>query len=63
MYACMDCGGFLNVKEPCVHLQAANELLQDGTLDFLHGAAPWPPHLLSFTLMLGNPKAFAADKR
>lgn len=49
-------------NEPCgVH--AANELLLDGTLGFMHGMAPWPPHLLSFTLMLGNPEAFSADKR
>lgn len=49
-------------NEPC-GVQAANELLAEGSIDFVIGTAPWPPHLLSFTLMLGNPKAFAAKKR
>ena len=47
-------------------LQAANELLEEGFFAFaggFPGGPPWPQHLLSLTVVLANPRAFAAGVR
>ncbi len=56
-------------KQYRVHVslaQAANELLKEGAFAFAAGgdnAPAWPPHLMSLTVLLGNPQAFSKDVR
>jgi len=52
-------------NEPCGVL-ATNELLKEGFFAFAAGgpdSPPWPAHLKSLTILLGNPQAFQTNVR